>query len=864
MSRRVLSATAMLLLMAAAAAPAALTQSQPALSIVENNAGTIVLTVKIPMVDGELPGDGSYQFPTAGGLLLIDLQPVTLPGAGGSVDVDAYLAEASFLADGVLTQLPSLLILPDEEMLTGPIHERLLELQASIDALALELEALSTEVNGQTEWAHGEILTAMAEVAWLQAMSEEASSVAGPGAEEQIAIVNSLLAYIDVMLPLVEALVDGISGTIAAANPGVPPEVWEALDEVNASVDKAMADAGAARDELVAEAGRQATMVDEAVDAQGKINGVLVALQAAYDAIMAEDEEEPEPEPEPEEPKEPSLAERIVEERMRRANENASGAQAKVEELNALAQAEAGRHSAELQNAAQEALVSIDESLAPLHWALDWTESAKSVTDGASKVALESAERSLANAIAILEAEKAVVKKYTDQQFMPTIDAQLAGASAELDKASKDIEAAQSQVEAARAQLESDIMGGLEPAEEEEEPAPEEPEGDDVFAVCMDQPTSVVCAEYQKPGSMDGQLTLVITVPNISGFIPGLPLESGAALPTGPIPVLPSTPGAPGGGVPSGPQPTLTQVAPTPTGSPGLGLPNPTLTSGSMPAVPSGSPLSAPSSLPAASSSAAASPSPSGPAPVPKLGMSVSPAKSALREGQQDVLRVTVKNEGNAVDDIYLGTQTDAPVSIDATKEVLHLEPGQAGEFVLRLTPLAPGAGKIKLVASSGNGATTSQEVPVTIAPVAKSASNLVAAVDPMLLETVVGALSQLTIRLENKGNVAEKITIASSSSGADVEPAMMELRLEPGESAIRELDVVPTQSGKSSVWVHMQSERGADLKPIVIFEAEPSSQSQDEDPVPTPAKGKSPGLALPVIVAVLALALVMVRRRVK
>lgn len=865
---RVLSTIALSLLVLAAAAPAALPQSQPALSIVENNEGALVLSVKIPTVDGKLPGDGSYQFPTAGGLLLVDLQPIKLPGPGGEVDVDAYLAEASFLADGILTELPSMLILPEEETITGPLQESLLELEASITDLSLELERLYLAVEGQAGtqagWAEDQILTARAEVAWIEAMASEAATTTGENVAEQMLIVNSLLAYVEAMLPLLGSLIEGISDTLAANNPGVPAEVWEATDTVNASLEQAIEDAETARGDLIEEAGAQVVFVEETVGGQAAINGVLVALQAASDGLTAEEEEE-EPEPEPE-PEPTGFPYGFLKESQRRANENATGAQAKVTELNALVEAElangqsrATEKSEYVQATAEQTLVAINEALAPLEWAMLWIKEAQETAPSASDFALATAEAELTFAIDSVMEVRDIVEKYTEQEFGAMIDAQLEAASAQLQAASQGVNETRDAMLAAHAELEEEIMGGLEPPEEDPAPEPEEPKDEDL-AICFDQPTSVVCAEYQKPGSPEGQLILVITIPNVAGLIPGLPLPSGVAVPTGSLPAGPGVPGgvgAPVPPVPPAPQPTITQSAPAP-GTQIPPLPDPTL--------PSGSSASTSSSHGASSSSSsAASSSESGTTqPAPKVSISAAPPMSALREGQQELLRVAIKNEGNTADDIYLGAQTDAPISIDSTQEMLHLEPGKSGEFVLRLTPLAPGAGTINLIASSGNGATATHDVPVTVADAPSSPSNIAFAVDPMLLDTEVGKLSVLTLRLENKGSVAEEITILTSSNSAQVEPAVFELVLEPGASTIREVSIMPTLSGKSSVQVHMQSERGANLKPIVVMDAEPKSQSVDEDPVPIPSKGKSPGLAVPMIVAVLALALVFVRRRVK
>ena len=73
MSRRVPSIVAFMLLVAAAAAPAALPQEEPFLSVVQNNQGSVVLHLRIPVVNGELPDDGSYSWPTPGGILHVDL-----------------------------------------------------------------------------------------------------------------------------------------------------------------------------------------------------------------------------------------------------------------------------------------------------------------------------------------------------------------------------------------------------------------------------------------------------------------------------------------------------------------------------------------------------------------------------------------------------------------------------------------------------------------------------------------------------------------------------------------------------------------------------------------------------------------------
>ena len=794
--------------------------------------------------------------------------------------------------------------------MTGPAYASLEQLNAKAEELKLELEALQLRLQEEQDGAdddvdaaflaiEDQVNAALAGMEWITAMTEAAAGATAVGLGPTVALVNALLAHVQRYIPIIETFLEGAKGLVQSIQP--PPFLVEKVDETKAEANQRLTDAQAdveelrllaeeARDGLILYAEQEAAERQESVDdnrtkveetVRPYVEAALIELQAALESL--EEEEDPDPEPEPE-PEEPSPEEKMLQENITRAENEAAGAIVKLEALRAdLAKMGEDNVSA-LQADIELLLQSIDEALAPLEFALVAIEAARQTTEEGAQIPLQYAEAQTNAAINAVEAVRNIVLDAIDEQYGPTIDAQLAQAETQLKGAADQAEGAQAELEKARGELESGLAGALEPPEEEpaeEEPPAEEPKDSEDIALCIDQPTSVVCAEYMKPGQQGSELVLVITIPNVMGLIQGLPLPEEVVFPT-PSPSTPAVPtpsaGAPGGlpadppgvpigppGVPIGPsgipvvtapdvpQPTLTQTVPPP-GTQLPPLPGPT--------------LPATSSAPASSSNAVSSPAASTSGapttgPAPKLGMSASPASVNLREGQQGLLTVKIKNEGERFDNVYLGAQTDAPISIDSTQDAITLEPGQTGEYVLRLTPRAPGSGTIKLVASSGNGATSSLSVPIMIANAPASSSDIVASVEPAMLDTEVGQSSIVTIRLENKGSLGEHLTLLATASGADVEPAKIEVYLGSGESAVRSIDVTPTQSGMSSVQVHLQSAGGADLKPIVVVDADEASTTQsDDDPKPVPSKGKSPGLAVPIIVIVLAGALLLVRRR--
>src|SRR5688572_9740026 len=130
--------------LAAALLPSAAAQSLPAPTPVSVSGDHTVVALQVPIVG--VSGSGSASLPIDGGVLEITLDPVTLPGPGGTVDVGAYLAQARILLPGGGTlPLPSMVIQPQDQAIEGPAADALAALAAEAALLVEELESLDDE-----------------------------------------------------------------------------------------------------------------------------------------------------------------------------------------------------------------------------------------------------------------------------------------------------------------------------------------------------------------------------------------------------------------------------------------------------------------------------------------------------------------------------------------------------------------------------------------------------------------------------------------------------------------------------------------------------------------------------------------------
>lgn len=819
MARRLSASAALLLFLFLAQAPAA---SSSVFSVVQESDGMTMIAVRFPLAGPPGADDLSFQYPLGSDVLYVDLQPVALPGPGGSVDVDAFLAEAWLVTGAGIISLPSLIILPEEGTLEGELAEAVEELQADLVALRLEVEALAADAEeaaagAQAEAAiaaqevHDEAMALAAEVAWLQAMAAEIVGETSSGAEAQMALANAMIARIQAGLALLDPVVAHLEEELASVVPPTPtppttpatpsPDPLEPvrgrLEKVQERIDRAVERAEAARDTLVAEAGEALAKVDELVDEQAALDAARTAVEAALQALQAEVD------------KDKAVAE-----------EKAEGAKAKVEELKlavdalrAAAEATRAEKEQEVQAAAEEAQESLDEAIAPMRWALDWAESARAWAQSAGDDSVADAMGTVEQAAATAEAVRAIVERYAGENVGPGSDAALAQAAAALDGASGQLAQAQASLEAALAQLQG-LPGGLDP------PDPEAPDADSV-ALCVEGPLASICTEYASPGPDQKEIVVLVAVPRAE--IPGLP------------PLSQTVPGIPVG--PGGPPSVSTAQEPTVPTLPGLPSTSPTVSQPpSSPTAPSTSaPATSPSPTPQ-STQARASP--------PQLHLAAEPADLQMVEGRQETLLVRIRNSGGSPDTVRLTIEMDAPVTADSTQGSIAVDPGREETFSVRVTPLSSGSGSLTLVASGDEGGTLRREIAVFVARPPSSASNITARLDPAALRVTLGEEAFLTVHIANGGTSPETVTFLASAGAAELSPASGSVYVAPGESAVRQVTVTPTREGDSSVRVRLSTSTGVLLEPVAFLGVGPSAAVQEEGPgSPTPSEpGSTPG----------------------
>lgn len=892
----------------AALVPSAASQSLPVIAPGDDHT---VVSVEVPLAGAA--GSGRLQVPVDGGILDIQVDPILLPGPGGSVDVGAYLAEARLLLpSGVAVPLPSMVIRSQDRAIEGPAAEALAELADEVAALRAELEALPATLDDpeaepdpepEPEPAEpqpdpiGENLSALQtqlealamEAAWMQALADEAASAAGAGAAEQAAIAQAMLGRIEAGLAL---LMDGIEAAQAAAQPiadslpdapegpGLPSSpppsssgsassssapsdppaggddempsaedlaaLMDGLEEAHASAEEALAQAEAAGEELPALAAGILAMADEAVDEQAAIDGARAAVALAEQALADAE----------------------------------SGARAKVAELQDELEGQSDGPRSDADEAAAAAQAALDDAIADLQWASDWIAAAQASASPLVQDSLADAQHSVDSAMTTAQNVRTIVERYSAAQAAPvtnTLAGPLAAADQPLADAAMAAESAQAELAAALDAIGS-IPGGLEPAPGPGEPgepgsAPSGPElppmpgapdmpasfDADTMTVCVDGMVAQACFHYRSPlESEPGSLTVLLAVPagvgGLSDLVDGLSGDD----PVGslPIPDLP---------------------VPTPTGLPLPGLPG----GSSGPSPDPGSPSPSPS--PSASTSSSAAPvglptsSSTGSSPAaataPHLQAVADRETLPLKVGEQGVVVLTVRNDGTAADRVRVTAQTDAPIAFDTTTESMHLGPGDSGEFTVRITPLQAGSGTLDLLATGDEAQTAIDSVLIAVeaAPAAASSASIVASIEPTTFRSAIGQGMPVTLHIANHGSLADRVAVQASGAGVQVEPSMLEVALQPGESVSRQVQVTPMMEGASQIVLRITSERGADLKPIVLLDGtealgSPSSgmdgDGQDGGALEDESKD-SPGFGMVLLAAAIGMAL-LVRRKLR
>jgi len=196
--------------------------------------------------------------------------------------------------------------------------------------------------------------------------------------------------------------------------------------------------------------------------------------------------------------------------------------------------------------------------------------------------------------------------------------------------------------------------------------------------------------------------------------------------------------------------------------------------------------------------------------------------------------------------------------------------PGQQVPFDVRLTPQSAGSGKLEAIAIGEHSDPASDQVRVDVGAAAEAAARIVASLDPTALRSAIGHASILTVRLANEGSAADVVDISAAASAARVSPDQVEVSLQPGESAVRQIQLVPMADGMSTVQVHLVSQNGLDLSPIATLDALPgapapvsANHAESSTGSAAVAHRGSPAAGLPELASILAAgALVAMRRR--
>lgn len=811
----------LMVLLSLAAAPTA--PAQGFLSVVQEADGTTIVAVRIPASGAALDGV-TAQFPLAEGILAIEVEKVLLGGPGGSMDVEAYLAQANLLLDGLTTPLPSLIVIPQGDPFEESTTAALQELAREMETLQVELEAAAAGTESESDELHDAALEAAAEAAWIHAMSAEAASLATSAAEEEAPMLFALVSRVESGLELLDPLIDHLEEEGDAAVPDVPPAVTNNIAKAQQKVEAGLQKAEEAKALLAQKIDNARAVVDDLVDEQAALDAARVALEGALLAIDdAADHAQAE-------------AEETAEDAQARLESEKGKALKKVEFLNGLVEKAADRD--DVQKAADMAEAALDETLAPLQWARDWVDAAHAWGDASKEATADDALAAIDRSIARLEAARALVEKYRDQNVQPSLDEALAEVPAALASVQDELDAAQGQLEAALKDVEG-IAGGLDPSANH----PDGPEA----TVCFEPAAASLCFQYASPDDeADKEIVLLVAIPALS------------------VPDLSSLPATP---LPSASAPTLVvPSASTPAASaPTLNLPGattPTASTATVPTLISGKPK--PSvGLPSLSQDPAGSDGPelteennqNQPAHA-GLEISTVPATIDVQEGQQGVLTIRLRNTGTATDTFRVTLHTDAPVTADASQEKVVVEPGKHGSLSVRLTPLTSGSGTLKIVATGDLAGTVRHQLPVTVSRLPPAAADIFASLEPDRIHSLVGQQTLLTIELANRGSALDHIELFAAGEGVTVQPSVLQASLAPGESVVRQVRLTPTQEGEVPVTLRLESEKGAHLQPIVILDVDSQALGLPEEPAPPAKKGSTPGFGA-VLVAAAALAVV-------
>jgi hypothetical protein len=855
-----------------------------------------VLSVQVPLVAGA--GSASTSLPIDGGLLEIQVDPILLPGPGGTVDVGAYLAQARLLLpSGVAVPLPSMVIHSEEKAIDGPAAQALAELAAAVADLRIALETLDDEpaepapepepepessepdpVAEQIAALQAQAAALALEAAWVQAFADEAAAAAGAGVEEQAAIAAAMLARVEAGLVLLQKGLDALeaqASSLAPVPPALPsPSESEAPASSSSSSSSSVAsspppspegpDASeelAAFEAMVAEAqtkvGKASAKADEARAALGEMGGNV--LRKA-DEVLAQQEQAAR-----------DGARMALALAQQTLTDQEAGAKQTVADLQeALAdQAQGPQDGADA--AAADAQAALAQAAAQLQWASDWIAEAQGFGASLGGDSLADASRSTESARATVGSMLAIVERYRSSQSQPVSDdlaSQLAPAGQALDEAAAQAASAEEDLEAALLALGS-VPEGLEPLSEPSVPAlpmpglpslPSMPIAVDPEskAVCLDSLAAQACFEYRSPiESGPSSLMVLVAVPvglaGIEEALASLPDDPGdpgelpvdpAIVPAPPIPDVPGLPGLPG---------SSSSTSEDPSGS--------ASESASASASPSSS-VSQTAGLLSSSSSSSSSAA----APAPHLKVQAGEDALGLRMGEQAALVVKVRNDGTAADVVRLTAQTDAPIAFDATDESMELSPGEEGTFTVRITPLSAGSGTLELLATGEQAATAKDAVLIAVAaaPSPPSPAAIAASIDPTALNVDVGQAAALTLHLSNQGSLADRVSVSASGPGLKLEPGLLDVLLQPGESVARQVWVTPTKEGPAQVQLRITSDRGADLQPLVLLESIGIDDDADRDAegpdVAEESKG-SPGPGVLVLAMAVGLALLGSRR---
>lgn len=800
-----------------------------------------VIAVPIPIGPS---GSGSIQLPVAGGILDLRLDPILLVGPGGAADVQAYLAQATLLLpDGVSIPLPAMVVLAEDQAVAGPAAQALDDVLAHVAALQQTLDLLrSASQDEEPGPADGDDLERLrqdvdalvAEAGFVRALAEEAAGAYGPGAAEAAAIAGGYLARVEDALALIEQGLDGAaatagrfvpepeSGSGTATQTGSPsPAPDEPIIPENPFIE---GDPEAEIPALVAEAQAQ---VDEAMAAADFARDLLERLGGAGPWVADQLQEQFDEEVRP---------------KVEGAFVALAQAQADLAAMREALQSEAAPVGAAAEDAAVAAFEDLEQVQGELQWAADWVAAARLYAEGSSEEGLADAARAIALAQGLLVVTMDLVERHVQPEDAPSDIAQ------KLDEVEEGLAPLIAQVQAGRDALGAaltslgEAVGGMVP---EEDPA--DINDDNGLSVCL-RPAAqaTVCFAYDSPVSGPiGHVTLLVALPV------GPPLD--ISLP-GSITSLTAGPPVPS---PTG----LPVPVPLPTGVPGL----PGSSSSSSSSASSSSASASSSASGSASSSPASSSSGSSSAQgQPRLVMSADLDTLAMRMGEQASVVVTVRNDGDAADRVRVTAQTDAPIAFDSPTEVLDLAPGQQGMVTVRITPAEAGSGTLELLATGEQAGTVMDSVRVSVAAAADSAADIVASLEPSAVQGAVGQSIPVDVRVVNKGPVADRVVVLVSGAGVHASPERIEMLLQPAEMALHEVAITPLYPGALEVVLAISSEKGADLKPLLLLDAEGSMASSEDvaDKADDPKAKDTPGLGFLAMGLAVLIVFVGIRRR--